>query len=224
MVTSSHVPFEYEIISGHAPKRCPLCGRVSALPHGEQAASRICPTCGLDFEQLEGLREKSSVRSGAKPSSQANDPIDRWLAGEPMQPPRLSEWQRAMIWVRQHPRALCAMGAVLVVLLSVTLGSLYAYYHAANELRLVSTERDVASTERLGLATAVAQKSEEIQAQESRLQEQQREQQELEQNLNRLRANYQQSQQQCQAADQRVKDAVRAARYSIAEDMSRQAE
>jgi WD40 repeat protein len=223
MATRGHVQADYEI-SIQSLKRCPLCGRASALVLSERADSRICPTCGLNFEQLEGICEKSAVRAIAKPRSSTNDPIDRWLSGEPIQQTRLNEWQRASLWARQHPRMLGTMGAALLLMLSLTLGSLLAYLHASHVLQTVSTERDAVATERLGLVAAVAQKTDEIQKQEARWQEQLREQQSLEQNLNKLQASYQQNQQESLAADQRLKDAVRAARLEIAKDFGRQAE
>src|SRR6185295_8254079 len=104
MATSGSVRADF-LIGGHSSERCPLCGRAPKLATGELTRSRICPDCGLDFRRLENLCEKKSPpRASAKSAPPASDPLDRWLSGEPMVPQRLNDWQRASVWVRQHPR------------------------------------------------------------------------------------------------------------------------
>jgi hypothetical protein len=152
------------------------------------------------------------------------DPVDRWLTGETIQPKRLSDWERVSIWIRQHPHVSSLSAAVLIAALAIPIASLVAYSHTADALRLATIERDAAEKERVDLSAAVAQKADELKKQDTRCQNQLREHQELENNLRQLQASYEQSRQQCQAADQHLKDALREARLSMAEDFSRQAQ
>jgi WD40 repeat protein len=152
------------------------------------------------------------------------DPLDRWLSGEAIQPKSLSNWERALQWMRQHPGLSCAAAGLIIAALAIPIASLVAYARAAESLRLAAIERENAVRESVNLSAAVLQKADELKQQEIRLQNQLRERQELENSLRRLHANYDQSQQQCLAADKRLQDALREVRLSMAEDFSRQAQ
>jgi WD40 repeat protein len=152
------------------------------------------------------------------------DPVDRWLAGEAIQPKSLSNLQRVSIWIRQHPRLISLAAAVLIAALAIPIASLLAYTRTAEALRLATIERDAAEKERVHLSALVVQKVNELKKQDARWQNQLRERHELENNVRELQGNYEQSQQQCLAADQHLHDALREARLSMAEDFSRQAQ
>jgi WD40 repeat protein len=221
MATTGTVSTEIEI-GGIAPRRCPLCGQESAAAFGGRAKSASCGSCGFDFGRLEVVRQKPFVRADSKPSAPTCDPLDRWLSGEPMLPKRLSDWQRAVNWIRQHTRVVGTVAIALVATLSLAIGSLVAYFRTADALWLTSAERDAVATEQLNLRVALTAKTNQLQKREASLQAQLRERQALEDNLRKLQASYQENQQQRQTADQRLKEAVRAARLAIVEDFVRQ--
>jgi WD40 repeat protein len=193
------------------------------LPSDTGANLGSCPNCGFDVSQLGAARRKPA-QVESKPVQDALDPLDRWLAGETLEPKVLSDSERVVEWMRQHPGVGGLAVALVLAALIIPVASLVAYTHAAEALRQATTERAAAATERLSLTAAVAQKADEIKLHETRLQTQLRERQELEQSLRQLHANYEQSQQQCQAADRRLQDALRAERLAMAEDFSRQAQ
>ena len=227
MATTSSVPAQHAI-NGSSSRRCPLCGCESLSSASGNLAAESCPTCGFDFSQLGEARRKSArleTKSGvSKLDTSKMDPVDRWLAGETIQPKHLSDWERVSIWIRQHPHLSSLSAAVLIAALAIPIASLVAYSRTAEALRLATIERDAAEKERVDLSDAVAQKADELKKQDTRCQNQLRKHQELENNLRQLQASYEQSRQQCQAADQHLKDALRETRLSMAEDFSRQAQ
>jgi WD40 repeat protein len=209
--------------SGSAPKRCPLCASELSLVPDAGAESVRCPSCGFDVGQLGAARRKPAPVD-AKPAAVSLDPLDRWLAGETIEPKTLSDRERAVYWLRQRPRASVLAVALLLVAVIVPIASLVGYTRTAEALRLSTIEQATAEHERLHLSAAVAEKAGELQTREARLQSQLRERQELETSLHKLQANYEESRQQCLAADQRLHDALRATRLSMAEDFTRQAQ
>ncbi len=214
-------------INGPAPRRCPLCGSSSTRTSGEGAETEGCPSCGFDFRQLgEARRNSAPVATKPGPSTSDTstlDPLDRWLSGETIQPKNLIGRERVSQWIRQHPHLSSLAAAVLIAALVTPIATLIAYARTAEALRMATMERDAADKARLDLRAAVSQKVDEISKQELRWQTQLRERQELEDKLRQLHTNYEQSRQKCLAADQRLQNAMRDARLSMAEDLTREA-
>jgi WD40 repeat protein len=77
--------------------------------------------------------------------------------------------------------------------------------------------------QRAALKNAVSRKVVELEMQEDRWKSQQHERQQLEGQLQQLKARYDKSQQQCTGADQRMHDALRDLRMSLAQELSVQA-
>jgi WD40 repeat protein len=217
--------------SGSASKRCPLCACELPFVSIAGAGAASCANCGFDLDivrlgQVEASRrnDETVAAKSAAAKVASLDPLDRWLAGESIQPKYLTDRERLTNWLRQHPRVVLAVAAVLLAAVIVPVASFAAYRQAAVALQHATVERAAAEQEQLSLLSALALKTDELKTREATLQTQLRERQQLEQDLAQLRANCDQSQQQCLAAEQQTQVAVRAARLAIAEEFTREAQ
>jgi WD40 repeat protein len=149
--------------------------------------------------------------------------LDQWLSGEALSAAPEGDWQKLRRWIRMHPRTTRFAVAALVSAVVVTLGSLTAYLKVDVALHRTSIERDVAERKRQELSLAASRNLAEFKLAEERLQDQQKSLQELEQQYQQLRADYDRCQKLGEAADQRLRKAVREARLSLAEQLNRRA-
>lgn len=207
--------------SSTAARRCPLCAHELTLASG---SSSDCPNCGFDVGQVGAARRKPEPVEVAQPPAAPLDTLDRWLAGESLQPRNLTDSQRFARWLRQHPRTAALAAAAILVALVVPVASWVAYTRSLAALHQAELERATATEQQRELANSVAAKSDELILRQAQLDEHQQSQQELKQSLSQLHAEYEQSRQQCLAAEARLKDEVRAARLAMAEDFTLQAE
>lgn len=222
MATTGPVPAQHAT-SGSALKRCPLCAAELSSASSAGAALGSCPNCGFDVGQIGVVRRKPAPTID-RPVQQPLDSLDRWLAGETIEPKSLSDRQLAVQWMRRHPRAVSLAAALLLAAVIVPVASLSAYSRTAAELRRAKLACATAEAERTRWSAEAAEKTDAVTRSEARLQSQLRERQELENCLRQLRAEYAASQQQCQVADKRLEVALRAERLAMAEDFTRQAQ
>ena len=222
MATTGSVPAKHAN-SGPAPRRCPLCAGELPLAPDASVGAASCPSCGFDVSQLGETRRKP-VPVPSKPANERLDPLDRWLAGETIEPKCLSDRECFVNWMRQHPRVSGLAVVVLLAAVIIPVASLVAYRRSAEALRLATIARAASELERLDLSAVVSRKADELKTHEARLQSELRERQQLETSLRQLQSSYEQSQQQCLTADQRLQDALRAARLAMAEDFTREAQ
>ncbi len=207
---------------GTASWRCPLCGFERFLAADSQAREATCPSCGLDLKLVGGARPKLAAAATAATDGSA-DSLDRWLSGEAIPAKQLSGREHVTNWTRRHPRASTLVLLALIGVVVFPIGSLVAYLRTAAALRQATTERAAIEGERVALKNAVSHKVVELKAQEDRWKSQQCGHQQLESQLQQLKASYEQSQQQCKGADQRLQDALREARLTLAQEFGLQA-
>src|SRR3990172_11028077 len=115
MATTGSVPAE-RVISGPAPRHCPLCGCEALPAFGVDVGAASCSNCGFDLSQLGEVLQKQAATE-SKPAAPAMDSLDRWLSGEAIQPKWLSDRDRAIHWIREHRGVCSQVAAVLVVAL-----------------------------------------------------------------------------------------------------------
>lgn len=211
--------------SGVAARRCPLCAcELAVTAAGSQAGgASSCPNCGFDVGQIGAARRKPDPATAKSPAAPL-DPLDRWLAGESIQPRNLSDAQRVVQWLRQHPRFATFASAAMLVAVVVPIASWTAYARSTVALQRAEQERAAAAAQQVQLSTAVAAKSDELNVRQMQLDEQLRAQQALKTSLSQLNVEYEQSRQQCLAAEARLTEEVRAARLAMAQDFTAQAE
>ena len=148
--------------------------------------------------------------------------LDRWLSGEALAATPEGDWHKLRRWIRMHPRTSRFAVATLVGAVVVTLGSLTAYLKVDVALHRVSTSGMPPTRTPRAERGRLAQ-SRRIQTCRARWQDQQRSLQELEQQYQRLKSDYDRCQKLGEAADQRLRKAVREARLSLAEQLNRRA-
>jgi WD40 repeat protein len=175
--------------------------------------------------QLGAARRKpESTEPSTGKAAAALDPLDRWLAGESIEPKELTDQERLANWLRLHPRTAALAIAVMLAAIVIPIGSLVAYQRSAEDFRQAKLARTAAEQQQLILSTAVAAKAEEVKLRDARLGEEARERQALAKSLQDLHVEYEQSRQQCLAAEARLKEEVRAARLAMAEDFTLEAQ
>ena len=219
MATPGTVPIT--TASGSAARRCPLCAGELSLRSDGGGGSSSCPNCGFDVGQLGAARRKPEPID-AKPAPTALDPLDRWLAGESIEPKELTDRERFANWLRRHPRtdrhwwsSSCWRRSWCRSVRSM------AYQRSAEDFRQAKLERTAAEQKQLDLSTAVAAKADELKVRDTRLeQEAARAAGARAKSLEDLHVEYEQSRQQCLAAEARLKEEVRAARLAMAEDFT----
>src|SRR5712671_7868822 len=185
--------------------RCQLCGFERWLTGDSQARQATCPSCGLDLKQAVVARPRL-ISAAAATTDGSTDPLDRWLSGEAIPVKSRSGWEHVTLWTRRHPRLSALAGVIVLALIGMVafpIGTLVA--------------------QRAALKNAVSRKVVELEMQEDRWKSQQQERQQLEGQLQQLKASYEKSQQQCTGADQRLQDALRESRMSLAQELSVQA-
>jgi WD40 repeat protein len=218
MTTNGSVPLG-SALHGTAARCCPSCGREAPPAFGSVAGAEQCGCSGPGLEQAGATRRtKTSV------ASKATDALDRWLAGEAIEPKHVGDWELAGRWVRRHRRVSSLAAMALIGSIIVAVSSFVAYLRTAEAVQQMVLDRNAIEQNRLELSEAVSRKVAEIGLHEDRWRRQQFEQQQLENQLHELKVNYEQSQQQCRAADQRLHNALREQRMALAEQLSLQAE
>jgi WD40 repeat protein len=206
--------------SGSGPRRCPLCSCELVLSTERSG----CPSCGFDVGQVGAARRQPEAVAAAPASAKPLDPLDRWLAGETIQPNELSDRDRVANWLRRHPRAAAIAGAVLLATVVLPIGSLVAFVRSNEAVRAATAERAAAEQKQQELSAAAAETTDELKSRDARLEHELRDRQALEKSLEQLNTQFAASEQQRLAAEARVQDELRAARRAMAEDFTRQAE
>jgi len=217
-------PAAQPVISGTAPRRCPLCACELPLVSIAGSGSASCAICGFDFGQVGVTRRKAEEQAvAAKAPSAPLDPLDRWLAGESIQPKHLTEREQFTNWLKRHPQLTTALAAFLVAAILAPIASFTAYRRTAVELERATKECRAIKDERQGLETAFTRQADELKGRELQLRQQLHEREALEANLAKLQANCSAGEQERAAAEKRTEEAVRAARLAIAEQFTREA-
>ena len=107
------------------------------------------PNCGFDLGQVGVTRRKAEEQTvAAKPTLAKLDPLDRWLAGESIQPKNLTEKQQFANWLRRHPQFTTAVLAFLVAAVVVPVASFNAYRRTALALEQATIECQTVAAER----------------------------------------------------------------------------
>lgn len=222
---STSGPAAQPATSGSAPRRCPLCACELPLVSFSGGGSASCGNCGFDLGQVGVTRRKAEEQTAAAQAPPTKlDPLDRWLAGESIQPKHLSEREQFTNWLKRHPQFTTALAAFLVAAIVVPIASLTAYRRTAAALERATIDCQTIKEERQGLEAAFTRKTDELKGRELQLRQELRERETLEANLAKLQANCDASAQDRVAAEKRMAEAVRAARLAMAEQFTREAE
>jgi len=205
---------------------CPLCRQVAEVPPCAEYAPVVCPGCGLRYKHNTGQNGNSAKSNLLSPADQAPaDPIlQQWLAGAPITPPQLTQWQRLVRWFRHNPAKGALVLGVLCLLVVASAAGMAGF--CVTKLRLINTARNwqQAEQERLEAealaaeqARLAAEKQRQAEAeaaarQAAELRAQQAEAQRRRAELERLEAEKQRQQAARQArlalAEQQAKDAL----------------
>src|SRR5262245_20340820 len=131
MATSG--PAAPQTSSGSAPRRCPLCACELPFLSVVGSGSASCANCGFDLGQVGVTRRKAEeqIAAAAKPKIAKLDSLDRWLAGESIQPKNPTEKEQFANWLRRHPQFTTALAAFLVAAVVVPVASFTAYRRTA---------------------------------------------------------------------------------------------
>jgi len=98
-------------------------------PAVDRALETICLKC----------LEKEPQRRYASCEALADD-LDRWLAGEPIAARPASAWERVWLWSRRKPLAASLGASVLLLVLTIAVGSPLALYRISREHHLVQQQ------------------------------------------------------------------------------------
>ena len=227
-MTTSGPAAAHNATSGSAPRQCPLCACELPLLPSASLGGASCASCGFDLGQVGVTRRKEAEQVENTVAAQSTpaqlDPLDRWLAGESIQPKHVSEREQIANWLRRHPNLVTAVLVCVVAAVVIPIASYTAYRRTAAALEQVTVVCQTTKNERQQIQAAVVQKSDELRARELQLRGELRKRQELEQSVAQLQANCAATEQQRLAAERHTQEAVRAARLAIAEEFTRQAE
>lgn len=131
---------------------CPLCREefeTFSTPGPNEAA---CPLCGLQFS-FEG--EMPAEPAAPKPRSD----LDRWLAGEPIKCPQLSDRQRLWQGCRKRPYLCGLLAGSAVVVLAVAVIGAAGYCYTSTKLSRLDSRLEQTEQQRLGAESRVAEKT-----------------------------------------------------------------
>ena len=109
---------------------CPLCRERVEVTVDPEVLSVTCPACSFHFELARPAPPASHPGNGStREKPQPLDPLDRWLAGQPVHSRELTDVQRLRQWCRRRPYHAAAMAAAALVVsaaaLLATVGYLY---------------------------------------------------------------------------------------------------
>lgn len=223
MTTSG--PAAQPATSGTAPRRCPLCACELPLVASAGVGATSCANCGFDLGQVGVTRRKAEEQVAAAQVPPAKlDPLDRWLAGESIQPKHLTEREQFTNWLKRHPSFTTGLACLLVAAVAVPFASFSAYRRTAAALERAAIDCQTIKDERQGLEAAFTRTTDELKGRELQLRQQLRDREALEADLAKSKADREASEQDRAAAEKRTAEAVRQARLAIAEQFTREAE
>lgn len=185
---------------------CPLCHeRIETIPDNGPAHV-VCQACGFRFTvDLPEPDQSSEDGSLFGDSSGGIGELNRWLAGEPIQLQRTSEWERLRCWYWRRPLTSTALATTALTLLITAVVGVTGY---------ITTSKDLEESNRqLRLAEATAAEVSAVAAKRTDL-ARQRQRQITEE----LAARYA-AQQRCQLAEQhsrQVEDELAKVRSELA--------
>ena len=93
---------------------CSLCQASLTLEADVSPQQLVCPSCGLEQIWTAPEPEEESHETVVEPAS--SDPLDRWLAGEPIVVQRSRGLKRLNRWRRRHPVRSAACATLVVTL------------------------------------------------------------------------------------------------------------
>lgn len=114
--------------------RCLLCEQVIEVPQPEEPAELVCPSCGVTF------RYTPRPLYSEAPLTIDNGPLDRWLAGQPIQPRLPGRWEQFRTWASQSPWLVRSTLVLLAALMATSVVSFLAYRHACDRLSQAKAE------------------------------------------------------------------------------------
>ena len=124
---------------GEAPAvvACSLCQSSLTLEADVSPQQLVCPSCGL--EQIWTAPkppepEEESHEPVVEPAS--SDPLDRWLAGEPIVVQRSRGLKRLNRWRRRHPVRSAACATLVVTLVLAIVVPTLGYLRVSEDLKL----------------------------------------------------------------------------------------
>ncbi len=124
---------------------CPLCRTIVEKRATDGPAQWTCHHCGLRFQG-------DSVAPGGQPTPNRKAsglaPLDRWLAGEPIQVSAPSNGQRMARWCRKHVGATALAASAAVLLLAGAVVGAVGYTATTSQLHHVERARFEAEQKR----------------------------------------------------------------------------
>jgi len=122
--------------------RCPLCAESIETLAGETPVELTCGACGMHFTHECSPRPVNGGQGGAAGT------LDRWLAGEPIHPKQLSDWQRLRRWCGRHAVLSTAVSLVAALLVLSALGAGLGYAYTSVRLKQLAAARERAEEQR----------------------------------------------------------------------------
>jgi WD40 repeat protein len=205
---------------GHAPSQanCPLCGGALECNEGGEFHQVACPSCRLAMRGSQDQRD-----TAIRPAVSSANPFDRWLAGDPLPPRRLSTWGHMTRWCMSHRFVTTLSAACLAVLVGVAVSATPAYFHASSVLKSTAA-RCREAEERCEQARTVAARQSAHATRENRLAEDERNARlSAEGALREVRAQCQEMEQRLAHAAQERLQAVKEVRLGMAQRLAEEA-
>ncbi|HYW78364.1 MAG TPA: hypothetical protein VE890_02270 [Thermoguttaceae bacterium] len=171
---------------------CPLCHQRSDAIRGAGPVHLVCPGCGFRFTvDLHEPDASDDNQSPADDSPTELAELDRWLAGEPIQLQRTSDWERLRCWYWNRPLVSVALATTALTILVAAIVGMTGYITTSSRLEESNRQRQLAeASAREASAVAV-----------ERLKLVQQEQHRADEELAAQRA----AEQNCQLAEQRCR-------------------
>ncbi len=204
---------------------CPLCNHATEVLPCAEYAPITCPGCGLRYKPTAQQTAAHPKANACAVSTDApTDPLlQRWLAGEPIAPPQLTQWQRLVRWSRQHPAKCFLLATTVCLLIAGSLASVAGL--SVTRIRLNHTARiwQQAEQERLQ-AEALAAEHARLAAEKQRQAEAEAAaRRAAEQRAQQAEADRRRAELERLEADKQRQQAARQARLALAEQQSRDA-
>ncbi len=120
---------------------CPLCNEGFEVLAYPGPTDVVCSPCGLRFSlDVVPIVEDAGDQQPAAAAEPASE-LHRWLAGEPIRPRHLSDWQRFRRWCRRRPFLSGALlTAILIAVTAAGFGTA-GYYRASVRFKQTDLER-----------------------------------------------------------------------------------
>ncbi len=171
---------------------CPLCHEPTEAIRGDGPVQIICQACGfrftVDLRQPDVSDEDGSLEGDGSEGTAA---LDRWLAGEPIQLQRTSDWERLRCWYWKRPLASVALATTALTILVTAVVGVAGYIITSNRLEESNHQRHLAEASAIRASTLAVERMNTAEQQQRRATE--------------ALAAQRTAQQRCQSAEQRCR-------------------